>query len=81
MTWCQSMTPLQLVAPPVDEDTVMVLSNLLLEALSGRLTGVAYVALYRRNEYSGDVAGLIRSNPLLALGVCRALEDVIASKR
>jgi hypothetical protein len=74
------MTPLQLVAPPVDEDTVKVLSNLLLEALSGRLTGFAYVALYQRNEFSGDIVGLVRSNPLLARGVCRALEDVIASK-
>jgi hypothetical protein len=74
------MNRLQLVAPPVDEDTVKVLSNLLLEALSGRLTGFAYVALYQRNEFSGDIVGLVRSNPLLARGVCRALEDVIASK-
>jgi hypothetical protein len=39
---------------------------------------MAYVVLCRRNQYQGDLVGTAKTSPLLARGLCRALEDAIS---
>jgi hypothetical protein len=68
---------LTLIKPCVDADTVTTLHRLLMEAQAGRIVGLAYVALCRRNQYEGDLVGAVTDSPLLARGLCRALEDAI----
>jgi hypothetical protein len=69
-----------LVQPRQDSATVETLQRLLDEALAGRVIGLAYVALHTQDEYSGHVVGQVLESPLLARGICRALEDTISKK-
>jgi hypothetical protein len=70
---------LVLIKPCVDAETVETLQGLLKEAQAGRIVGMAYVALLRQNQYQGDLVGTAKTTPLLARGLCRALEDAISS--
>jgi hypothetical protein len=56
------------------EDVVEVLTRLLIAAKAGEVTGLAYVLLKPGGGYSADVVGSVISQPLLALGVAKALE-------
>lgn len=69
---------LKLIKPRVDAETVETLQGLLREAEAGRIVGLAYVALCRQNQYQGDLVGTAKTSPLLARGLCRALEDAVA---
>jgi hypothetical protein len=69
---------LKLIQPCVDAETVAALQALLKDAQAGRIVGMAYVVLCRRNQYQGDLVGTAKTSPLLARGLCRALEDAIS---
>lgn len=69
-----------LVRPDKDSETVETLTLLLKEARAGRVIGLAYVALHRHHEYSANLVGSALESPLLARGICRALEDAVATK-
>lgn len=70
---------LYVVKQAVDRDTVEALAGLLKEARAGKVIGLAYLALYRGDDYSGDLVGNVKEHPLMARGICRALEDEISS--
>lgn len=69
---------LQAIKAIPDSEVVDTLSSLLQEALAGKITGLAYVALERSEEHSADVVGRARTAPLIGLGLARALEHKLA---
>jgi hypothetical protein len=68
---------LALVTPLADQDTVDALADLLDKAKRGEVVGVAYVALYRGCEFSADITGSVRQNPLLSRGIASTLWEQI----
>lgn len=60
--------------------TVEKLTDLLDQARRGDIVGIAYVALGRGTDYTGDVVGRARSHPIFMLGTARALDHLVASK-
>jgi hypothetical protein len=72
---------ISIVKPCIDSETVEILSRLLRDAKEGRVLGLAYVALHPANQYSGDLVGIATDSPLLARGLCRALEDTVTQKK
>lgn len=71
------MCALHVIAAPVDQHTVDTLNKLLEEARSGKIVGIAYVALHQGPDYSGDVIGHARQHPIFTLGVVKALERLV----
>lgn len=71
------VVPFRLVRNVADKDTVAALKQLLREAEAGRVVGLAYVALERRERFSADVVGRVRSYPILAFGITKILEETI----
>lgn len=74
---------LKLVAPRPDADTVEVLRSMLAEAMSGKIVGIAYVALERGGEWTADATGDAMSRPVFSLGaldvLCNLLRERIKS--
>lgn len=68
---------LRAVANVVDKETVETCRQLLREAERGQVIGMAYVVMERGNQFSADVVGGVRLQPVLAYGVMGALETVI----
>ena len=68
---------LELLPKRVDVDTVQVLTDLLQSARDGKITGIAYVAANSSRDFSGDVVGAVKDQPILALGLLLALEAKI----
>jgi len=54
------------------------LEKLLEDAKAGRLVGIAYAAFYAGREYTADVAGEARRNPVTSRGVLKVLDDQLA---
>lgn len=73
-----SRQPLRVVLPQADRETIEILLDLLYRAEQGEVVGLAYVALHRGKDYSGDVSGSVKSHPLFTIGVIRALEHLVA---
>ena len=67
-----------IVQPLADAELVCALTFLLEAAKAGRIIGLAYVALHPGQEFSGEVIGTCRNSPLVARGLCRALEDSVS---
>jgi hypothetical protein len=57
---------------------VQALEQLLQEARSGRLIGLAWVAMHPAYEYSVDVAGETRRCPTITRGMLLKLDDELA---
>lgn len=58
---------------PVSEETVRVLEELLEEARSGRVRGIAFVALEARGAYTAHATGLAALDPTRTRGTLFAL--------
>lgn len=67
------------LAPPLrSKDTIDVLEQLLADAQAGRLIGLAYIATYCAREYTADVTGEARRNPVTTRGMLQELDDKLA---
>lgn len=66
-----------LVQDGLSSDTVKALELMLEEARTGDLIGIAYVAMYRRREYTASATGEARRNPTFTRGMLAALDDVL----
>ncbi len=66
-----------LVQDGFSPDTVQVLERMLAEAKDGELLGIAYVAMYRRRQYTAGAAGECRRNPTFTRGMLAALNDLL----
>jgi hypothetical protein len=66
---------LKIVEPTVSPETVAVLTDLLQKAKAGQVVGVAFVAIHNYQDYTVDVAGVVRIRPTLVRGMVRALDD------
>ena len=62
----------------MSRETVDTLEHLLAEARSGRLIGLAYVAMHKTYDYSVDIAGETRRSPTLTRGMLNLLDDELA---
>lgn len=67
-----------LVKNKPDAATIRALKELLEQAIAGRLSGIAYVALLPDRGYSGDIVGSARKHPIYTRGLVRVLEDQAA---
>lgn len=67
--------PYRLVPDSLSTDTVELLDALLTEARAGRLIGIAFAGMYRRQEYIVNVAGEAHRSPTLTRGMVAALDD------
>jgi hypothetical protein len=63
----------------VSQETVTELETLLDEARSGKLTGLAYVALHRGADFSFNARGRARFVPSHTLGILGRLEKLLDS--
>lgn len=70
---------LTIVPPGVSKDTIQALTYLLQEARAGNITGLAYVAMHKANDFSIDHAGEVRSYPLASIGAIRILADELVA--
>lgn len=70
--------PFHLVQDGLSSDTLKALEILIKDAADGELIGMAYVAMYRRREYTASATGECRRNPTFARGMISALDDVLA---
>lgn len=68
-------SPFRLVTTAVSPDTILALEELLESAKSGKLLGIAFVAMYHSREYSADATGEAKRNPTFTRGMLRALDD------
>lgn len=71
--------PFHLVQDGLSSETVAALEQMLDEARSSELIGVAYVAMYRRREYTSGATGECRRSPTFSRGMVRALDDFLAA--
>lgn len=67
--------PFRLVESKASEDTIIALEQLLQAAQSGKLIGLAFVAMYAGREYMAVTVGEARRNPTFTRGMLRALDD------
>jgi hypothetical protein len=69
--------PFHLVQNGFSGDTVAALEALLKEARAGELIGIAFVAMYRRREYTASATGEARRNPTFTRGMLASLDDFL----
>lgn len=72
--------PFQLVPDTMSQDTVEALGELLTQAETGDVIGVAFVAMYRQRRFITNTAGECRRNPVFARGMIAALDDQLADR-
>lgn len=68
----------QLIDAPISQETISALRFLLHEARGGRISGIAYVAIRRGQDFSADFAGRAEDCPTLTRGALRALDDELS---
>ena len=71
---------LRLVANEPNRETIECLEQLLEEARSGQVIGIAYAAMYQRRSYVVDTAGEAYRNTTWSLGMVEALKRHILKK-
>lgn len=59
----------------VSAETVLTLETLLHEARSGRLVGIAYVAMHPGGGFEVDAVGEAKRQPIVARGELQSLDD------
>lgn len=62
----------------VSAETVSELETLLAEARSGKLTGLAYVAMHRGSDFSVNARGRARLIPTHTLGALESLRQFVS---
>lgn len=72
--------PFRLVGEMVSHDTVEVLTELLDEAKSGNIIGVALVAMHRQRRFEFALTGEAARSPTFTLGTVTKLQFDIAQK-
>lgn len=71
--------PFQLVHDRISRDTVACLETLLDYARRGELTGIGFVATFKRMRYITNVAGQCAKNPTFTRGALCSLSDELAA--
>jgi hypothetical protein len=61
------------------EETVQTLRYLLEEAVAGRVTGMAFVAIHAGQDYSTGIVGHAKAIPTLTRGMVKMLDDEVAA--
>ena len=67
------------VPPPVDNETIKELEELLAEAKRGNLSGLAYIALRPGTHFTINATGSASAVPAYSLGALHALEAMLFS--
>lgn len=71
--------PYRLVGDQISPETIAALEQLLAQARTGRLIGIAFAGMYKERAYFTDAAGECRRNPTFARGMVQALDDRLAA--
>lgn len=71
--------PYQLIRDTISRDTVEALKQLLEGALTGQITGVAFVATLKTRRYLTNVAGACYRDATAARGMLRSLDDELSA--
>ena len=66
--------------PAVSRDTIERLEQLLEEAKSGKLQGMAFVAIYEHRNFKVKVCGEADRSPVFARGALASLDDELADR-
>lgn len=72
--------PFVLVPDTISNETVRALEQLLENARSGQVIGLAFAAMLRRRGYIVNSAGEAYRNPTFARGMLRALDDKLGQR-
>lgn len=72
--------PFHLIQNKISGHTVSALRQLLSEAESGEIIGMAFIAMYRNREFVVDTTGESRRNPVFTRGMLSYLDDELSSK-
>lgn len=67
--------PFRCVPDSLSADTVTALEVLLSEARSGKLLGMAFVAMYRDRTFIANTTGEAQRNPVFSRGMVACLDD------
>lgn len=67
--------PFTLVPDDISHDTIEALQNLLDEARTGTLIGIAFAAMYKRRNFIVNTAGEAYRSPTFTRGMIAALDD------
>lgn len=67
--------PFRLVPDQISPDTVEALRELLAHAESGRIIGMAFVAMYRGRRFIANASGEARRSPVFTRGMVAVLDD------
>jgi len=68
----------RLVPDTISDDTIEALRQLLKDAESGQIIGIAFVAMHRKRIYIANSAGEAKRNPTFTRGMLAALDDQLA---
>lgn len=71
--------PYQLVHDQISRDVVKALETLLDYARRGELTGIGFVATFRKMRYITNVAGACAKNPTFTRGALCSLSDELGA--
>lgn len=67
--------PFRLAEGRISAETISALEELLAQARSGQLIGIAFAGMWRERQYFADAAGECRRNPTFTRGMIQALDD------
>lgn len=73
-------TPFILISDTVSNETVKALEQLLREARTGELIGIAFAAMVKKRGYIVNSAGEAFRNPTFSRGMLRALDDRLGER-
>lgn len=69
--------PFQLVKTHTSTDTVLALGELLKQAKSSEVIGIAFAAMYKQKEFAVNATGEARRSPTFTRGAVAALDDYL----
>lgn len=72
--------PFILIPDTVSNETVKALEQLLHEARTGELIGIAFAAMVKKRGYIVNSAGEAYRNPTFSRGMLRALDDKLGQR-
>jgi hypothetical protein len=72
--------PYHLVPDNISGETIQALRELLQQAEDGEIIGVAFCAMYQRQEYIVNTAGEARRSPTFTSGMVEQLQNYVSSR-
>lgn len=72
--------PFKLIPDAISKDTVECVETLLKHALTGRMLGIAYVAMYKDRKYVVNTAGECHRNRVFTRGMLADLHESLSIK-